>query len=222
MKNTVSKKGPAKKTVALVNKVVNRKLKQYIETKSSYATLGQFHYANDLRAVNLIHHMSQGDTNVTYTGRSINLKSIHIKGRMHLENPGNQPNGICCRFMIIRTKKALTNSSSVITTTDVLRALGQQYFASTGHVDFGKVQLLYDKKHVVQPFNSDGNANRYISYDIKVPFKGKKVYWDENNSGYLKDGNYYLVTTIDSIGASQSIDRVGVDNIDWTVNFQDA
>lgn len=221
-KTTKKTMAKAKGTLALVNKAIERKLKQRIETRSGINGGGEFLFQDAIRANNLMYFLNQGDALANYAGRAINLKNIHIKGRVFIENDNNQPNGTCVRLLVVRAKTPWTNTSTTLSTGDLFRIGGQPHFASSGHIDFSKVELLYDKKWVVQPFHQSGNANGYISYDIKVPFNMKKVYFDNDNSGYLKHGNYYFVQVVDQINAAASIDRVALNNFTWTVNFQDA
>lgn len=181
--------------------------KSYLNNNSSSVLLDNTTYAT-----NLIYGMSQGTTAETYIGEKIHLQSIRLKGFLYTSI--TSANTKMFRITVIRTKKALTSSSSfaAITGTDVYRPYS---FIPQAHVDLHKVDSLYDRIYTLQPQISSGVVQQ--PFDIRVKINRKET-WDADNSGYLKNKNYYLVVTgYDTSGASYPVSCV----CEWAVNFKD-
>lgn len=216
---------PTKKvtTVGQVKTIAKSVLNSAAETKS-YISLGTNIAPLDdaFGVANLMFPMAQGSSSTAYLGEQIYLKNIHIKGRI-FTNTGLSTitNVKLCRVVVFRTKKPLTNTvTNSATILDVFRN-NPTGLATTGHIDFTKVQLLYDQTMTIYPEIGSPGATQTqvinVPVDIKIPIN-KKEWFDADNSGYLKFSNVYIgYTSYDgnAVVAPTTLQFA------WTINFKD-
>lgn len=204
-----------KKAVATIAKKVTYKV---AETKSALNTgIAYSHFDDAVYAQNLNFFLAQGISSEQIVGEKFYMKNIHIKGSFSNINSSISGNGtLTWRLAIIRTKKALTSSTLQITGTDVFRNSTTQ-IASLGMIDLHKVDLIYDKIHTISQPNIS-NANQNVPFDINVQIN-KTHFLDLDNSGYLKDKNYYLVSSCHKAdGVAQN---TGFIRFQYSLNFKD-
>lgn len=203
----------SKQVRAIAKKVVLREA----ETKSAIFQTGNNHYHDLVYAQNLIFGIAQGTSANSIIGEKLLIKNINLKGVItNLNNTSATNSSLMFRTVIIRTKTPLVNTFGVITQDQVFR---QNYLepATTGMLDLHKVDVLYDKTHLIsQPNISNVDNQRPFSLNLKV---NKTHFVDTDNGGYLKDKNYYLITTCHKSGVIVS--NVGYLRVTWTVNFKD-
>lgn len=206
-----------------ITKIAKRVIKASAETKSYVSAAFTLSPLDDQLAVcNLIYPMAQGTGSANYTGEQIWLKNIHIKGRIYSnQGASTVTNAKLIRVTVFRTKKAITNSTtSAATLTDLFRNTPLA-LASSAHVDFTKVKLLYDQSYVMTPqLGTAGGTQTQVLQklvDINVPIN-KKEYFDADNSGYLMYSNIYVAfTAYDGNGIVAPCAL----NFSWSVNFKD-
>ena len=201
-----------KKVTGIAKKVVHREA----ETKSALNNSIPGNMFNDsVYAQNLNFFISQGSNAENVIGEKFYLKNIHIKGTLSNLvniNTGNTP--LFYRLLVIRTKKPLTNSSSIITATDIFRSSNS--IASLAHVDLHKVDLIKDiTGKLTNPINLTNDQTRF---DINLKIN-KTHFIDTDNGGYLKDKNYYLIFTAYKV--DNPVFNVGFLSLNWSINFKD-
>lgn len=210
-------------TVGQVQTIAKRVINSAAETKSYLSGGVNISPLDDAFGVaNLIFPMAQGSAATNYTGEQIYLKNLHIKGRI-FTNAGASSitNTKLCRIVVFRTKKALTNTvTNAATILDVFRN-NPPGLATTGHVDFTKVKLLYDQTITITPqLGTAGGVQTQVinrPFDIKIPIN-KKEWFDADNSGYLQYSNIYIGYTSYDGNAVQAPTTC---SFAWTVNFKD-
>lgn len=165
-------------------------------------------------AQNLVHHLTQGDTSEGHTGQEIFLKNINIRG--HIQKSSSALDAIV-RVMVVKSINPFTNTTILnMSPQNVFRAGGTaDYNATSAHLDFNKVQVLADKQYRLVPQFSTHRP--LIPVNLNIQINQNKKY-QQDNSGYFKDGNYYLiVTSYDGNGISAP----ATFDYDWTVNYKD-
>lgn len=203
-----------KKSVATIAKrVVHREA----ETKSAINSLSQAVAGDSVYAQNINFFLAQGDTSESIDGEKFMLKNIYMKASIIKHNNSTATNeDLTFRVMLIRTKKALTNTSTIITYSDVFRGSSDR-LASKGFVDLHKVDLLYDKTfHFSQPNQANTFAQKAITINKKI---NKNLLFDTDNGGYLKDKNYYLIYTAHT--PNNTVETVATLRAQWALNFKD-
>lgn len=201
-------------SVQQVSRIARSVTLRAAETKSYLKDIGNTNQPDDaLRVWNLNYGISQGTTAEGIVGEKLHLKNIRIQGIVNSATQGNS-NTKTVRMLVFKTKKALATGTSGIdvTVTDVMRS---NIGTFRNHVDLHKVDLLYDRTLMLTP-----NYNNQVvskTFTINVPIN-KTEYFDTDNSGFLKDKNYYF--------AIQHYDGNGIytpatHSFCYSVNFKD-
>ena len=203
-----------KKAVTAIAKKTTLKI---AETKSAVSVY-QTDLFNDLvYALNLNYFLAQGSTSETIVGEKFFLKNIYLKGRFYSYNtasPGNSP--LHCRLMVIRTKKALTNTFASQTISDIFRGSAVEV-ATTGFPDLHKIDVIKDVHfRVPQATIGTSGTSTSFTHNLKI---NKTLFTDTDNSGYLKDKNYYIIATC--YKADNPAVNVGALRVQWALNFKD-
>lgn len=204
----------AKKTMtAIAKKVVQGEA----ETKSTVNNVVTTLTGDAVYALNLLYVLQQGTTAEALIGEKFHLKNIYSRINYVQANSATASTGDSfLRVMMVRTKKPLTASGSLITATDVFRGATSRY-ASLGFVDLHKVDLVYDKTFhipVCELVNQDNS--KYITINKKI---NKTLTFDLDNSAYVKDKNYYLIYTAHK--ADNNGNGIGTFRFQWSLNFKD-
>lgn len=210
VKTTIKHTKPA--LVALIKKTIKTEAETKSFINSAYTHTG----TSDLVHVsNLIAPMTQGVGEGQYIGEKMFIKNINFKAVIS-RLAANGSEDLFVRVLIIKTKEPITNTSiNGATYTDIFRGSATAV-ATVGMVDLNKVTLVYDKLvHVDPPTISGALGQKAWSYNLKL---NKKVTWDQSNSNYLKDGNYYIVTVPQN--PSNSISNCFW-RLQYTINFKD-
>lgn len=217
------KKRPArrfgtKKRMPLTTKAVARIARSVTlkaaETKSYFAGYNLTPLDNSWNAQNLIYPIAQGSNAENVIGEKMFLKNIRFKGWAAIANGSTTTATRIARMVVFATKKALTNSSVLITTSDLCRTGGLNY-APAAHIDLHKVDVLYDNAFELTPGIANQSVTRH--FDINVPIN-KTVFFDADNSGYLKNKNYYMaIVGYDGNGVNAPVQFT----YNFAVNFKD-
>lgn len=187
-KNFVPKSAKKVTTAAQVAKIARAVTLRTSETKSYYSTYTTSPLDDNYVAQNLIYPISQGAGSENIVGEKMFLKNIRLKGFMQINQPNATTTTRCARIIVFATKKQLTNSQTIITDTDLVRTGGASS-SLCEHVDLHKVDLLYDNTWTLT--QNLANQIETIPFNINIPIN-KTVYFDADNSGYLKNKNYYV------------------------------
>jgi len=204
-----------KKAVTTIAKKVTYKV---AETKSALnPNLAYSHFDDAIYAQNLNFFMAQGSNSEQIVGEKFFLKNINIKGSFSNINSTITGNGtLTWRLAIIRTKKQLTSTALSVSPLDIFRTNTVQQ-ASVGMIDLHKVDLIYDKVHQISQPNLI-NTNQNVPFNINVQIN-KTHFLDQDNSGYLKDKNYYLISTCHK--ADSISQNTGFIRFQYVLNFKD-
>lgn len=202
-----------KKVSAIAKKAVYK----VAETKSPIQIRTSDLFNDLVYAQNVTFAIGQGNTSFAIEGKKFHIKNITVKGRIYSYNTATPTNSnLHFRFLLIRTKKALTNTFGAIAADDVFRGTTNEV-ATVGHVDLHKVDLIkdYSTKVLPTPIGSTGTSN---SFSMNIPIN-KTVTVDTENGGYLKDSNYYIITTC--YKADNPAANVGALRMQWATNYKD-
>lgn len=203
-KKVVGKKTKLDSKIAKIAKSV------VMKEAETFSPINSFEWSNNatqITAQNLLFFMQNGDSSITFRGEKVFLKNIRMKVRVFYNGSAtaatvyNTPRVV--RLMVFKTKDALTNTSTNIARSSLFRAESgtvNNLFASTGHVDLHKVTLYHDQVIVfdgrdITPTTTAGNG-LIKPVDINIPLN-KIEYFDADNGGYLKGGNYYFAMVFD-------------------------
>lgn len=201
------------RAVATIAKRVTQKV---AETKSAYNSISSSNMFDQVvYARNLLYFMAQGTGSEQYIGEKMFIKNIHIKGQLTFT--GTTERNKSYRLLVIRANQAFTTSSTAITYSDVFRSGSSNSAlpASCLHTDNHKVTVLYDSGPKVA-------VKQYLTHipihpiDINLKIN-KSVHWTADGSGYIKNGNYYVIYMADD----QSAANMASVAWDFTVNFKD-
>lgn len=203
-----------KKAVTAIAKKATLKV---AETKSSISIRLADLFNDLVYAQNLNFHLAQGQTAETIVGEKLYLKNIYIKGRFYSYNTAGAGNSnLHCRLMVIRTKKALTNTFSSITYDDVFRGSTTE-IAESGFPDLHKVDVIKDVTYKIPMANiSTEGTSTSFTHNLKI---NKTLFFDTDNGGYFKDKNYYLICSAHK--ADNPAANVGAIRFQWALNFKD-
>lgn len=171
-----------------VAKIAKKVVMKAAETKSSLTNYNMTPVDGVWVANNLTFPIGQGSTGEDVIGEKIYLKSINIRGNIYLANQNSGATTIS-RMVVFRSKQNLTTGTTAITATDLVRSP-----ASTNpqqhHIDLHKVDLLYDTTFAMTPVVANGQVvQQPFSFTIPI---NKTHYFDSDNSGLLKDKQYYF------------------------------
>lgn len=205
------------KQVKAVATIAKKAVLRQAETKSPITNVNITLGDNLVYAQNLIYFIPQGDSSTAVDGAKMNIRNINIRGQLTGYNTSVDNAPITFRVAVVKTKKALTNTNTAITATDVLRS-NTSYNASLGHFDLHSVTLLEDKTFSL-PTPNIANTAVMKPFDMNIRVN-KDEYYDKDNSGYLKGGNYYVIITASRWGAGSV--NAGAAYLQWTVNFKDS
>lgn len=210
-----------------VAKIAKKVTLRTAETKSAPNYNSMTPSAGDtVQVQNLNYFMGQGTTDQTYTGTEIFVKNMNIQ--MQVRRNGSASFGatfndsVIARVIVFATKKALTNTTTSITASDLFRDDGYgSYRAQLVYPDLDKVKVLYDRKiNISSPVATSttvASPSNETVFGINLPINRKKIF-DNDNSGYFKDANYYLaVVYTDSVGIPSYVTF----RYNWVVNFKD-
>lgn len=219
----LKKKRPARKTgfTKAVAKIAKAAVKKTEETKSAYNSISSTNVFDGLvYARNLLYFMAQGTGSEQYIGEKMWLKNIHIKGHMSLTwtNAVSTERNKTYRFLVIRANQAFTTTSTAVTYSDIFRSgSSNSALPSTClHTDNHKITVLYDSgAKVVQKAYKENVP--IVPIDINIVID-KPVVWTADGSGYIKNGNYYLVY----MAEDQSAANIATVAWDFTVNYKDS
>lgn len=210
-----------------LKRVIRSVARDMLEMKSGYATYAQGMRQGIVYARNINHFLAQGTQANQMTGEQYWLKNIHWRGRFATnysavapaESSPNTPTAF--RLLVVRTKKQLTAGVSEIAAADVFRSEGTLTDITRMHVDFHKVDLLYDKTIIVNPGTSD-TSNYTIHQLDKVLRINKKCVAESENSGWLKSKNYFFIFAAKNLYLPyDSPGTIGWLDIDYTLNIKD-
>jgi len=197
-----------------VKQIVKKQITKVSEVKSYIGTATVSHLDDLPKATNLIYPMLNGVTSTDVIGEKISIKNIHVKAMLY--NTTNSGNIGLARFALIRTEKALTSSTSLISVLDVFNSSSYPTFTST--YDYHKINVLASKQVKLVRSGIAASDAIQIPVELKVNLKGKSHLFTADGSGYLKHGNYYLVCiTYDGQGATTG----WTSKVQWSVNFMD-
>lgn len=201
-----------------LTKTVKRIVGGMAETKSYLGSINMTPIEDTIRATNIVYNISQGTAKDDIVGLKLHIKNIRFKGYIYNTAAANLNYNGAARILVFRDKVKLTSSSATLSASDLFRVAGTNlYYAMTGHVDLKKVDLLLDKTiELVQPHTT---ARVSWPVDFNIPIN-KTVTYDTDNSGWLKDKNYYMAFcyyTGEGDIASASFGLIG----DYSVNFTD-
>lgn len=206
-----------KKVTAIAKKAIHKEA----ETKSPMNNLGAgINMIPDIvYATNLTYFIAQGNSAETIDGEKVFVKNIRLKGLVFAFNSATVTNTpTTFRLMVIKTKQPLTNTNAPITASDVFRLPVPAYTALQGHLDTHRVDILYDK---VINFGQPNQANVIEHKGFEINLKINKTHFiDQENGGYFKDKNYYLVYTLCKSDAAV-VNTSGVIRCQWSINLKD-
>lgn len=204
-------KGLSKAMTKAVTKIVKKVDHKLAETKSFLGTVSLNPISDGWYSQNLIFALSQGVSAETMVGTKLFLKSFHLRVFYEtLAARGSSPQLI--RVAVIRAPQHL--GSGLLNTSDIVRAPAgattYQHF-----IDYHKVSVLKEYKRFINPLTA---SQQSTGFDIKIPIN-KTVTFTADNSGYLKDSNYYLVVNASDYSG---VNQAGQFQISYEVNFQDS
>lgn len=204
-------------TVAQVAKIARQVTLRAAETKSYISSnLVLNPLDGEWRVQNLIFNIPQTGTAEGVIGEKLFITNMRFRATVGLQQPSLA--GLPTRYgrvVIFKTKKPLTNSSIAITATDLVRAPAST-LTLNNHIDLHKVTLLRDFTFKMPLQNTAGQLVLQ-QFDFNIPVN-KTEYFDADNSGYLKNMNYYLAyTAYDGNGVAQ----VAPMSYQYSVNFKD-
>ena len=217
MKKMASATGLNAKQKKAVTAIAKKTTLKVAETKSAISNRVTDLFNDLVYAQNLNYFLSQGSTAESIIGEKFFLKNIYIKGRFYSYNTsGAGTSPLHCRLMIVRTKKALTNTFVAISTDDVFRGVTSE-FASVGFPDLHKVDVIKDVTYRV-PQTTLGTSGTSVAFTHNIKIN-KTLFVDTDNGGYLKDKNYYLIASV--YKADNPAITVGAIRYQWAMNFKD-
>lgn len=202
--------------IRLIKSIATKAARSVSETKSELLSNDRLTADGIVYAQNLNYQIAQGVTSQNVIGEKIFLKNINIHGyAVNLAGSTND-SPITVRLCVVRTETPLTTTTpSAINATDVFRSATGK-LARQGHVDLHKVDLLYDKQMVI---NTDiTGVNSTQPFTIRVPIN-KSLWFRSDNSGYLKNGDYYLIMVAEKDNAP--VGNGGYVSYQWAMNFTD-
>lgn len=214
MKSSVKRRKSQPKKVGTKTKLETKiaKIAKSVVMKEAetFSPINSFEWSNNtgqITAQNLLFFMQNGDSSITFRGEKVFFKNIRMKIRVLYRGAAtaatvyNTPRVV--RLMVFKTKDALTNTSTNIARSSLFRAetgTVNNLFATTSHVDLHKVTLLHDSLVTfdgrdITPTTTAGN-DVIKAVELNIPLN-KIEYFDADNGGYLKGGNYYFAMVFD-------------------------
>lgn len=213
-KYTKKSDAPFSKTqVSAIAKIAKKVDLRLAETKS-YLGTANFNPVSDLwYAQALSYPIAQGTAAENVIGEKMMFKNIRLRiGYTSGATLSGTPQII--RFAIVKAKQDFTTTRSLVTASDIVRAPT----GATGYCDFyddHKITVLSQFDRAVNPNHTSSGHTTH--FEVSVPIN-KTEYNLQNNAGYLKNGNYYLLMfATDFTG----INTTGTWFYSWTVDFKD-
>jgi len=164
------------------------------------------------QGVNLIYPMTQGTTSVNVIGEKIHLSSFNFRC-LYRTDTARTDSIQYLRVALIKAKKDFTNTSASLSTTDLVKSpTAATPFCDM--FDYHKISVIRQYKRVLIPKTTKGYATSF-DFNVKV---GKNEFFQTDNGGYFKNGNYYLIAmATDGTG----INTTGQFIYSYDVNFKD-
>lgn len=172
-----------------VAKIAKKQIQRDSETKlfdnsyTSSLTQGAWYVTN------LANGFTQNVSSQGHIGRKIMLHALKFRVRWAV-NAVN-PSGAVWRFMVFKTSRQLTSSTSAaVVQGDIFRS-NPTLFDITAMPDPDSITVLYDRTGVVNPQTTD-TANGDIAFmDCYIPHRRVLNFLADNGS-YFKEDNYYV------------------------------
>jgi len=188
VKTTLSK--TAAKDVAKIARSVVQKA---AESKSYYTNWTQLFYDNLLVGVNPCYNLTQSSSAETVIGEKIRLKNIQVSGFVYTSIAAGYLNSAMVRIMVIHARdKLFTGNQNTVTSASVFRS-GGSGFLPVDAIDQHKVTVLADHKMTIDP--DIAAQTKHMPFMITVPINKTETF-DSDSSGYFKNGQYFVLTTI--------------------------
>lgn len=200
----------AQKVATIAKKVVMKSA----ETKSFLGNSGTIAPLDTIYNVqNLIFPIAQGLSAENIIGEKLHILNMRIRLNMFTTNNSNNITKYA-RVVCFAIKKPLTNTNTTITASEIFRVpLGAN--PTQHHVDLHKVDLLYDNVFTLVPQVAAQTVQRFVQIPINI---NKSVTFESDNSGYLKNKNYYLAVMGQD---GSSISSPVTFTYTYSVNFKD-
>lgn len=221
-KKTVSfkKRAPKKLTAKSVAKIAKSVVMRQAETKSPINALSLNLFAPNVYAINLNHFIGQGSAAYQVTGEKVFIKNMRLKMYADFQFASYNATNLL-RCFVIKTKKALTNTSTVITNSDVFRNDGSanpNLPARISHIDLHKVSLISQDRIIeATPSIVDTVVSRAWEFNIPI---NRTEYFDQDNSGDFKNGSYYLILAVQKSGDVGLAVNTNF-SVQWSINIKD-
>lgn len=201
-----------------LRKQIKRIVGGLAETKSYLGSINMVPLEDTIRCTNLVYNISQGTAKDDVVGLKYHIKNIRFNGYIYNTASANINFNGAARIIVFRDKVKLTSSASTLSPSDLFRVAGTNaYYAMTGHVDLRKVDLLHDETILLTQPTDTARISVPVRFNIPI---NKTVNMDTDNSGWLKDKNFYmafLYYTGEGDIAAASFGLIG----DYSVNFTD-
>lgn len=198
-----------------VQKIAKKVILRAAETKSSLSNFGLNNIDSQWGVANLSFPIGQGDTAEDVIGEKIFLKNIRMRCDFTTQN-NNVGQTTVFRAIVFRSKNTITTGTAALVpvTTQLMRApiTGS---ISAQQVDLHKVDLLYDQTFTLTPDVANAQVMRH-HWDFNLPIN-RTHYFDTDNSGILKDKQYYFAFVAQNGG----IPSPGILEASVAVNFKD-
>lgn len=220
-KRRAPKKAPLSQDQAkAVVKLAQKATMKLAETKSGITSQTYTPIADTITVQNLNYFMNQGDQANQYNGEKVFLKNIRIKGLLqHNTNTlGGGASGAAMRLVVFKSKETITSTyANNVSYSKLFRGDGAtDYLAFRAHVDLHHITLLHDQLYTFSSVDSEGLTN-VKQVDINVPIN-KTEYYDAENSGVYKRGNYYMAL----VPYKSSVNSIPIAAVmTWAVNVKD-
>lgn len=218
-KKTWKKKTLSKTDYKAVRRVCKAVLAKNTETKS-FLSVDMAESPVDAlwRARNLFFNISQGDDAENYNGKSI--KVSHLTFRI-VATLGNTT-GLASRqgrIIIFSSKDTLGTSNSIALSTSSIARLPTPTNSTLIHLDMNKITIHKDFTFNIHPNVSNsttaGRVNKHFNFKLNL---NKVLKFTDNNSGLLKNKQYYIAFT----GFDGTISQVPIDyGFQYSINYKD-
>lgn len=168
----------AKKTLMKVAEA-----KSYGDIHFRNATDDFFYYKN------LISDIPQGSTSANRSGEQIFIKNLTINWSTLGYNTSTFSGDKICRIIIFETREALGLTNGTLSQSALFRDYSTGN-ASNGMIDFHKVKLLKDSKHLHVCQTVGVNTLKYGK--MVIPYNKKVTFTQDSTGTYMKDKNLYV------------------------------
>lgn len=189
------------------------------ETKSYYTNYTAFAGDNTVIGINPMYSLNQGTGSENVIGEKIRLMSIKLRGFLYNGLPAGFTQTTHCRLMLIHSRDKLHTLAgpSTITASNIYRA-GGSGFLTFDSLDRHEISVIADKYFTLEPNFSGELTSKKLSLDWVIK-GGKSLTFDADNSGYFKNGQYFVAMVFyDGRGASNQF----ATKVNISVNYKDA